>query len=158
MEQESPLPPPLPHPMGSPTAVPAWKAYSPGQVLLATAVGSSAAGGWLLAQNFRRVGEPKRATAVLLLGMLLALLAVGIGMAGLVRAGLNGLSIGLAIGYHYYAKVAQGPMIGKHVASGGLHESWWKALGVGVLSMAAILALGVAGVMAAATIGVPIPE
>lgn len=158
MEPQPPGPPPL-----SPAitgALPATTArlYQPGQVLLAAVLGSPIAAGWLLAQNFRRLGEPSRARRAFVVSVLVTLLMIAFGAAGAQEGGVRFFGMLLSLSCYQYAKTAQGRRVVMHQAAGGRPESWWRALGVGVAVMVALVVAYVLFALAADLFGVELPE
>ena len=123
------------------------KLFSPGQVLVAAALGSAAGGTLLLAMNDRRLGNPRRGKVVLLVGMVATATLLALGFAGLLRSDVNGGSVGAVIGCFWYAKAVQGPVLASHLAAGGQRESWWKAIAFALVVAVAILAVAAINVM-----------
>ena len=118
---------------------PAYKLYTPGQIFLATFLGTPATGLYLLSANRRRIGHAGIATATLLVGigatLLLLVLAVvlpdSIGRAA---------SLGLTFVVWQYARADQ-PLLDTHLARGGKQESSWKAVGLGLAGLVTVLGL-----------------
>ena len=75
-------------------------------------------------------------------------------MVGLLRPGMNAGNFLPAAACFWYARAVQGPMVAAHVAAGGRRESWWKALGVGLVAGLAVLA----AIVLAVAMGAPVPE
>jgi len=114
--------------------------YSPRQILLASVLGGPLAGAVLMALNYRRLGRRAVACQAVLLGgtALVALLALGF----VLRASATGtgLGVGAACGTSYIAERVQGTAYKEHIKRGGRRASSWRAAGVGLCSMAIVVA------------------
>ncbi|MFT3767833.1 MAG: hypothetical protein QM820_20475 [Minicystis sp.] len=146
MEEANPYAPPkadtAPAEPAAEGAAPAYKLYTPGQIFLATFLGTPIAGMYLLSANRRRLGHASLATMTLIGG--LALGAVLLVLASVVPAGgARSLSLGITIAVGYYARTDQ-PLLDAHLAKGGRKESTWKAAGIGVAALVAFMAVFVA--------------
>lgn len=118
---------------------PEYKLYGPGHAMLATFLGSPAAGLYLVSVNRRRLGLAQSATTTLVAGFVAtgALLAA----AFLLPEGVGRvLPIAATIAVGQYAK-QDAPLLDAHLGRGGLRESGWKAAGIGLVSMVAVLAV-----------------
>jgi hypothetical protein len=114
--------------------------YSVGQIVLATFLGSPAAGGHLLARNERELGDPESARNAMLLGVALTLGLVVVGAFlpnPIVQRALPWVGI---LTIRYRASTRQGESIAAHVAGGGSMHSWWSAVGIGLAYLAVIFA------------------
>jgi hypothetical protein len=117
------------------TVVPAYPLYSSGQIAAATFLGGTIAGGWLLALNYKRLGEPRRARAAIALGAL--------AMAGVIAAAfviperaMSSLGLVPVIAMYWIAKSLQGAAYQRHLARLGQLGSSWRAAGVALASLA----------------------
>jgi hypothetical protein len=130
-------------PEASPPPIPGYTLYDGNSVGVATILGGPAAGGILMAVNYRRLGKGGLAAAVLAAGLLVTALVVGLG--SFIPAGLSSaVAIGLFLGIRAAAKAVQGPAVEEHVRQGGMLGSRWAAAGLGLC----LLAITVAGYMA----------
>lgn len=114
--------------------------YSAGQVALATFLGGLLGGGWLMAVNYKRLGEPakmRRAIGLSVLAMA-AVIAIGFAVGGQAAWVLVLLPI---LAMHKLAKALQGAAYSRHVAAGGSRGSSWRAAGLGGVSL--VIYLGV---------------
>lgn len=118
---------------------PAYKLYTPGQIALATFLGTPVAGMFLLSVNRRRMGKSSLATTTLLGGIGVTVLLFGIGLV-LPESVSRAIPIGVTIAAGQYARVDQ-PLLDAHVARGGQKESSWKAAGFGLAGLAAIFGM-----------------
>lgn len=136
-------------PLGA-TAIPqaspsARKLYSHRQVLVAAAIGSTLAGGVLLAINFKRLGQRRRAWVTLGLGALAVAALEALGdVADKINPGrvTSGLPLLSALACYWAAKGIQGEPYKSNLANGGGRESWWKTIGwalAGLLVLAIVV-------------------
>lgn len=126
--------------------------YSAGQVGLATFLGGPIGGGWLMALNYKRLGEPGKARAAVGLSVLAMAVLVAIGFATPGQR-MSWLPIVLFIAMRGLAKSLQGAAYDRHVALGGSRGSSWRAAGIGLASVAICFGVivGVAAIHAVAT-------
>ncbi len=119
------------------TGVPTYKLYTANHAGIATFLGSPLAGFWIIAANRRRVGQASRATKTLLAGVALTagMLALG---AVIPDAVLRPLPIVVALSVQRYA-TTDAELLAAHEGRHGLRESGWKAAGVGLIGMVAIV-------------------
>lgn len=137
MDQKEPSPSvsKLPGPVSAPSV----RLYSPGQSTLACLLGSPAAGGYLLFRNLRRLEHTKATTPLWFgFGATVLLFTVGSFLPDSVGRSLTVLA---TVTWWHVAKSMQGPLFDGHVKAGGPRESSWRAAGVGLGFMAAILVL-----------------
>lgn len=119
----------------------AEKLYSPNQIAVAAFLGSPLAAGWLFASNYRQLGQAGKATASLIwnvagtVGLLI--------IAFMLPERFPGHIIPLAYSFAilHTAKRLQGEAFADHIAAGGRLQSWWAAVGVGLLCL--VLVFGV---------------
>jgi hypothetical protein len=128
------------------TVISIYPMYSAGQIALATFLGGPLGAGCLLARNYKRLAEPRRARVALLLGVLATAAFVALWFAS--KQGLT-LWLMLAPATGWLARFLQGGAYDRHVAVGGSRGSRWRVVGLGVASLAIYLLAG-AGV---ATVG-----
>jgi len=116
----------------------AFRCFSPAQAVLATFVGSPVAGAILLAINYRRWNDQRRARNAILLGLFTTgVLAVASWfIPGFARMGL---SIAVLAGVFKVADATQGAAYVQHLRAGGRKASTWAALGISLACTAAIL-------------------
>src|SRR4051812_19404179 len=117
--------------------------YSAGQIAAATFFGSTLGGGWLLARNYKRLGEPGKARTALLLSI--AVTAVLIAIAALVPGPTSFIGIGAIAGMAALARSVQGERFNRHLALGGPQASNWSAVGIGAASLGIVGAVVMAG-------------
>jgi ThiF family len=128
------------------TGTPArFRLYTPSQVLAASLLGSALCGCWLLARNFRRFGDGKESTAVLIAGLVATAVQfalVMIPVPGVSTPSISWLPAVVAVALFQYANRVQGSRITEHLAAGGRRESWWKTIGIALLFVLGLLPLG----------------
>ncbi|HEX2689673.1 MAG TPA: hypothetical protein VHN14_23810 [Kofleriaceae bacterium] len=142
---------------GAPSSLPAnvtvisiHPMYSAGQVCLATFIGGPLGGGWLMALNYKRLGQPGKARVAVGLNVLaiVALTAIGFATPGW---SMSGLAIGSIFGMRALAKSLQGAAYDRHVQAGGSRGSSWRAAGIGLASFP--ICFGVASICVGVMIG-----
>jgi hypothetical protein len=108
--------------------------YTSRQVGAATFFGGPLGGSWLLAMNYRRLGAPGKARLTIVFGALASALLIVIAM------GMHGsgsvLPIVSVFAMVSTARVLQGADVERHIALGGQRGSSWRAIGLGVASLA----------------------
>lgn len=114
--------------------------YSVGQIALATFLGTPLAGGWLIARNYKALGQTDKARQNLFWCIVgtLALFAIGY-----VLPEKNSPNIFIAvvpvIAVRSWADAQFRKLLGQHRAADGKFYSWWRAAGAGVLCLAIIV-------------------
>jgi hypothetical protein len=109
--------------------------YSAGQVRLATVLGGPLGGGWLMALNYKRLGQPGKARASVGLSVLAMVALIAIGFATPGRS-MSWLAIVPIFVMGSLAKSLQGAAYDRHVQAGGSRGSSWRAAGIGLASLA----------------------
>lgn len=112
--------------------------YGADQVCFATFLGGPVGGGWLMALNYHRLGEPAKAC-----------LATGLSVFAMVTLAVIGLAIPSQLAFLLLllwfvptfvmwglAQSLQGAAYNRHVAAGGTRGSTWRVAGLGVASLA----------------------
>jgi hypothetical protein len=112
--------------------------YEPESIAIATFLGSPIAGSILWALNENRIGRTSRALAALGGGALAFALILGIGQF-LPLGAANGLNIGLVFGVRQAASAWRDRARDEGLAVDPIHESRWKAAGLGVLCLVLLL-------------------
>jgi hypothetical protein len=114
--------------------------YSPGQVALATFLGGPLGGGWLMAVNYKRLGEPAKMRGAIGLSVLAMAAVIAIGF--VIGSGAAWvLALLPFIVMRALAEALQGDAYRRHVALGGSRGSNWRAAGLGGVSL--VIYLGV---------------
>ena len=128
--------------------VPAERLYSLGQITVATFLGSPLAGAWLMATNHKSLGQAEQAgkSMWLAVGGTLLLLVASTFLPE--RFPNSVLPVACALGFRAYAEATFGKDIKSHQAMGGPRFSWWRAVGIALLCVVALLAV-IMGVLVA---------
>jgi hypothetical protein len=126
--------------------IPSYALYNSFGVALAALFGSPLAGAFLMALNYRRMGQRGRFWSTLAIGIGVTALAMGVSYL-LPSSVATGLGIGLVAGIRQVARSTQGDAIDAHVAQGGKVASGWAAFGVGVAGLTALVAVIFGGVL-----------
>ncbi len=123
------------------SSAPSYRLFNPMAVAGITFLGGSMAGGILLAINFKRLGNSTAAWVSLIVGFVVTvgLMALALALPSGSSSGMCALPIVQMAIAGQLAKQMQGPAYAKHIEAGGSAESGWKALGIGVASLAGIL-------------------
>jgi hypothetical protein len=125
-------PVPQPVPSGNPPLTDK-PLYSVNAVGLASFLGSVLAGAVLMAINYRRIGEPARATYAIILGILGTVASIGIALVLPDRVPSAAIVVPQLFAMIAIARAMQGPMLERHVQQGGKIASMWKAAGIAML-------------------------
>ncbi len=127
-----------------PHAAASGQLYHRTSVFIATLIGSVLAGGILMAWNYQRSGQIALAKKTYLYSFLGLLGTLALSL--VIPASVPGAAIIVPLSFvmshlqnHY-----QGAMIATHLKNGGALASKWKAAGVGLLVMVAIILLLIA--------------
>jgi hypothetical protein len=123
--------------------------HSIGQIVAGTFIGGPLAGAWLIARNYRALGEPAQARGALIWGVVAtaAMVALVVILPEGTPNGVIPVAYSLVMGQ--IAHKLQGPRIKAHLEAGGRKGSGWLTVGIGaaclvvffVVAMAAFLAM-----------------
>jgi hypothetical protein len=129
-------------PAGGPPEVvlPLYPLYSADQVGIATFLGGPIGGGWLIARNYKRLGQVGAAWTTMIATVVAtaALLAIAFFGPQLPPIGLGVMGV---VGMIAIARGTQGSMLAHHASVGGRKGSSWIALATGLVSI--VITLGV---------------
>ena len=141
-----PDPPPSdnPLPMGV-VVVPTYKLYAPGQMALATFLGTPIAGTLLLGRNFSKLGKRGAAWTSYVLGVLATAFLIAVAILVPRFPGMMGLG-SIAVIWTL-GSTMQGPQYQRHLECGGRRASSWAAIGISLLSTLIVFAIVVGGVV-----------
>jgi hypothetical protein len=120
--------------------------YTPNQVAVATFLASALAGAWLVAANFRAVGQPIRARHSLWIGIGVTIATVLFGLVLPERFPNIVLPLGVAAGVRALVERHFAAMLAEHAATGGELRSWWRVVGISALIIAVLGAVAFLGV------------
>lgn len=115
--------------------------YSPGQIAWATCLGAPIAGCWLLALNYRRLGDVTAAYLCWIFGSLGTVLLLALGIAFDPPEWLPEpvITVACAFGMYQCARALQGKAYDDRLANGAKKGSGWVATGIGILCLILIL-------------------
>lgn len=115
--------------------------YGPNAVGLATFFGTPLAGAYLLTHNLRRLGLGERVQQVWWTAV--GIIAVIMLLAWLLPEHVpgTGLSVAQFLAMHHYAKKLTGEALQRHKDAGGPFLSNWRAFGISLLFLLALLAV-----------------
>lgn len=127
--------------------------YRLAAVGIATFFGTPVAGAWVMAQNLKRLGRhPQvRNTWIAGVGALIAIFLLGLLLPENVPA--TPINIAAVLGMYHYAKQQFGAAVEQHAAQGGQFASNWRAFGVSLLILAAVMAVIFGGAFVLALLG-----
>ena len=121
---------------------PHYKLYAVRAVVLSTVIGTPLAGGTLMALNYTEVGNPVRAVGPVLIGLGITVSFIGFALSTSPDNPMLGLIYWFVLPPIMYVAVRllQGRFLKAHGFAGGEYESEWKAAGIAVVVLAAVLA------------------
>jgi hypothetical protein len=113
--------------------------YSPGQIAWATYLGAPIAGCWLLALNYRRLGDATAANLALISGSIGTVLLLALFFA--LPAGFPEFVVPATIAFVMYqcVRALQGKTYEDRLANGANKGSGWVTTGIGILCLISIL-------------------
>lgn len=121
------------------TDVPVYKLYSTRAVVIASFFGTPLAGGYLMAKNYQQLGNKTYARRALFYSLLAVIVSfcLGIVLPDAVPPMAVTLPVVMAMGQAM--KQLQGTALEEHQKKQGQFESCWKAWGISLLIMIAVL-------------------
>ena len=128
----------------SETAIaPAHRLYSSADVAVATFLGSIMAGSLVLGFNFLHIGRPRAAYISIaggMIGLAVMIVAAFVAQDSIPTAVFTGVNLGLTFGMKAVADKLQGPAMAAHAQAGGRVGATWRAAGIGIISLVAVVA------------------
>ncbi len=121
--------------------------FSPAQIAVATFIGAPSAGCWLMAHNFLAEGKPSLAGKWKLGGIVGTVVLLILSSFLPASVPNSALPIGYTIGLLQAAKHLFGTQVSLRIEAGHASGSWWKVIGVAVVSLAIIVATLIGAVM-----------
>lgn len=107
---------------------------------LATFFGTPVAGAWVIGQNLKRLGRQQEVQKAWLTGIGIMLLIFVVAWFLPDSFPAAPINIAAVFAMHQYAKQSTGEALDRHTASGGTFLSNWRALGVSLLFLLAVMA------------------
>ena len=109
--------------------------YTSGQHFVAAFLGTPIAAALIAASNYRRLGRDRAARNVIWWGIVATVVLLGVTYVLPDRFPNTVLPLAYCIGVRALAQVTFGGVLSAHRAAGGKPASWWRLLGVSVLSL-----------------------
>lgn len=128
----------------APRAAPAHRLFSSQNVGLATFLGSLLAGSILLAINYRRLGDGRRALLAIAFGALATAFLIAFALLApdsVPQPIYTGVAIGLAFAMRAVTDALQGEALAAHRTAGGRVGAGWAGAGIALATLAVILGL-----------------
>lgn len=117
------------------------RVYTPWQVCVSCLLGGPASATWLIAENFRTLDDQKKRKLTFFYGAISLIALIGLGLVLPKHSSGTVLAAAIAGVTREITKNQQGSQIEQLRANGGKIASWWSAVGIGFLGLAAMLAL-----------------
>ena len=123
---------------------PESKLYTESAIRIATFLGGPLVTGYLLADNYKQLGETKKiqTTWTIAIFATVAIFVIGFYLPEKTPPYL--LPIAYTIGAYYLAQNLQGARIKAHIAAGGETWSIWRAVAAGLVGLIIIVAIALA--------------
>jgi hypothetical protein len=115
---------------------PEYSLYDSTSIGLATFFGSPVAGTGLMALNYRRLGQPRKALLTFAVGLAATALVIAFGTR-IPSYGTGAFAIALVVATKNAARFLQGDAIDQHIVRGGPLGSRWVASGLSIATAAA---------------------
>jgi hypothetical protein len=131
----------------APNVATAGALYSPGQVSLATFLGSPIAGAWLLAANYAVLGERDARRRTLMYGAIGSVVVLALAFVLPEHFPNFILPAAYTVTLREFANRSQGKAFNAHLQNGGRKQSTWRAAGIGLAWLAAVLSVVVVVVL-----------
>ncbi|MET0637922.1 MAG: hypothetical protein ABWZ25_17960 [Chitinophagaceae bacterium] len=125
------------------TEKPVTEIYRDQSVAIGTFVGGPLVAGYLIADNFKRLGQPGKVaiTWVISVAVTLGIFAAGIFIPGIERIPSFVIPLLYTFIAHILTRNYQGPLINDHISRGGPVFSNWRAVGVGLIGLVIVLSV-----------------
>lgn len=123
---------------------PEYKLYTPKGVMIATFFGTAIAGGYLIAKNYKRLGNDSGAWQAMFYSLLVVIGSFIVGSFLPDNFPSMAVSVPVLFGMGVVMKHRQGAALEQHLQNHGQYESCWKAWGISLLFMVAIALILVA--------------
>jgi hypothetical protein len=115
--------------------------YRLAAVGIATFFGTPIAGAWVIVQNLKALGRSHEARNIWLMGIGLTLAIFVLGYFLPENTSGSPIAVGTVVGMYYLAKQTFGVTLERHLAAGGKLRSNWRAFGVALLFLLAVIAV-----------------
>lgn len=127
--------------------------YRLAAVGIATFFGTPIAGAWVVVQNLKALGrlDEVRKTWLMGLGFTIGMFVIGYFLPDNISGAP--MAIATVVGMYQFAKQTLGATLDQHLASGGQWRSNWRAFGVSLLILLAVMAVVFGGAFVLALLG-----
>jgi hypothetical protein len=109
--------------------------FTPRQHFVASFLGAPIAAAWLAAHNYRALARPQDARQVVIWGIVATLVVFGIALVLPEDFPNAVLPLAYCVAVLTLAKQRFGDLVDAHSAAGGGTASWWRVVGIGLLSL-----------------------
>ncbi|MFR0691680.1 hypothetical protein ACLUTX_19945 [Enterobacterales bacterium AE_CKDN230030158-1A_HGKHYDSX7] len=152
-QQENPFQTPTAVLQEGPAAATGEPLYRLAAVGIATFFGTPIAGAWVMMQNLKALGclEEVRKAWMMGLGFTIGIFVIGYFLPDNISGAP--MSIATVVGMYQFAKQTFGVALEQHAAGGGQWRSNWRAFGVSLLILAAVMAVIFGGAFVLALFG-----
>jgi hypothetical protein len=120
--------------------------YSPNQVGVAAFLASAFAGAWLMAANFRALGQPVKARNALWAGLGATILTIALGFILPDKFPNVVLPLGVTFAIRAMAERYFTAELKEHLDAGGEQRSWWRVVGISLLIVTVLFGVALLGV------------
>ena len=116
-----------------------FRLFSPGQIALATFLGSPMAGAWFISSNLKALARPDEAQRALLFGVAGTIFVLVIAFLLPENLPNSIFPVIYTVAVHAVAKSLFAKTIAEHTSAGGSLGSGWRVVGVSLLILLALL-------------------
>lgn len=151
--QENPFQTPTAALQDGPAVATGEPLYRLAAVGIATFFGTPLAGAWVMMQNLKALGrlDEVRKAWMMGLGFTIGIFVIGYFLPDNISG--TPMAIASVVGMHQFAKQTFGAALEQHLAGGGQWRSNWRAFGVSLLILAAVMAVVFGGAFVLALLG-----
>ncbi|MGC4008731.1 MAG: hypothetical protein QM805_06950 [Pseudomonas sp.] len=152
-QQDNPFQTPTADLQDGPSVATGEPLYRLAAVGIATFFGTPIAGAWVMVQNLKALGrlEEVRKAWMMGLGFTIGIFVIGYFLPDNISGAP--MSIATVVGMYHFAKQTFGATLEQHAAGGGQWRSNWRAFGVSLLILAAVMAVVFGGAFVLALLG-----
>ncbi|KJK00908.1 hypothetical protein UB43_10900 [Pseudomonas sp. 21] len=115
--------------------------YRLAAVGIATFFGTPIAGAWVIVQNLKALGRRHESRNIWLMGIGLTLAILVLGYFLPENTSGTPIAVGTVVGMYYLAKQTFGVTVERHLVAGGQWRSNWRAFGISLLFLLAVIAV-----------------
>jgi hypothetical protein len=115
--------------------------YSSTQIAVATLIGGPLAGGYLASCDHALFGHPEKGRVILIISCVAIIGLLYLGSIVPPQASRTALPFIAVVAYRVYATYAFDPTIAQRKSEGWLQYSWWRAVGISLAVLIAMLVL-----------------